>query len=101
MSKPTKEELRRLYVDEQLSTMAIGVPRRLPVPRSPHPRRRGVRFEDRTVAEDFLGRPVTRRVLILDCGHQSPLRKYALRKEPTDIEVPCRACGAQEEKDHG
>lgn len=67
-----------------------------PKPERPLPRRKVERFEEVTVALTFTGKPVTRMVAWLECGHKSPIRNQNLSRLPADATFSCVPCAKKE-----
>jgi transposase len=67
-----------------------------PKPDRPLPRRKVERFEEVTVALTFTGKPVTRMVAWLECGHKSPIRNQNLSRLPVDATFSCVPCAKKE-----
>lgn len=67
-----------------------------PKPESPLPRRQVERFEEVVVAQTLTGKPVTRIVAWLECGHKCPVRHRSLSHLPVNATFSCRPCANKE-----
>lgn len=74
------------------------VPIRKTAPEDRKPQRALVRFEEKPWMTTFDGRVLTKTVAILECGHQSPIRRTALKTaDPTTLRFGCAVCAQQKD----
>lgn len=83
------------HLTEVLDGLKAERPQRVANGQGP-PRRAVERFEEVVVAENAIGKPITRLVAWLECGHKSPVKRDRLPHDPMTTTFGCKVCAQKE-----